>query len=177
MAAQVQSTFRFTIIEDGVSSTYSPQLPVPAVSITGGPFQSRRITIPAISDTDPWPDPTLIWSWTEIETPKLIVAQLRSGVGFVRLALMRDIPTSGTDITPSGTGVKWTEHPLAGHSEFKLNTVACASISSASTFLGQDGDGFPNILSDSAVNARFYKIYARNTSYTADATLEVWVVE
>lgn len=177
MAAQVQSTFRFTIIEDGVSSTYSPQFTIPAVPIAGGPFQSQRFTIPAISDTDPWPDPTLIWSWENSPTPKLIVAQLRSGVGFVRLALMRDIPTSDTDITPSGTGVKWTEHPLAGHSEFKLNTVACASISSASTFLGQDGDGFPNILSDSAVDARFYKIYARNTSYTADATLEVWVVE
>lgn len=177
MTAQLQNTWRFTITEDGQSNTYSPQLTIPPVSITGGPFQARRITIPMLVDGDPFPDPTLVWSYEDTETPKLIVAQLRGGVGFVNLALFSDVPTSSTDVTPAGTSPKWFPYPLAGHSEFKLNTVLTKTIASASSFVGQDGDGFPNILSSSAVDARFYKIYARNLSYTADATLEVWIVE
>lgn len=177
MAAQVQVNWRFTVTEDGQSQTYSPQLTIPPVAISGGPFQARRYTIPMLVDGDPFPDPTEIWSYLTVPTPALIVCQWKGGDGFGLLSLQSDIPTSDSDITPNGTALNESVVPLAGHAPFVLTSVLTKTIATASTRVGVDGDGFPNLLGDTVVDARLYRIMARNLSYEADATLEVWIVE
>lgn len=179
MAGEMSLSWAATLIEGGITDTLTPRIALPSVAIVGGNRIVRSVTIPRLVDGDPIPEPTRVWDYTQVASPKQIILNWSGGTApFGLLAWKTDAPTSADDITPAGTAIDWSYLPLTNAGFLSFNGVATYTFASVSTRHGQDGDGFPNILTNAArISARLYSIVAQAISYTEDCVLEYIVVE
>lgn len=178
MAGQFEFAWAAANTKDGVTKTFGsyPQ-PVKSVNTTGDYELAKSVVIPVTSASHPYPDPSLVWSYLEgAQSFSSLIFQVRAE-GFLWLSWLVDSPTSSSDFTPTGTRQKVHNIGLSCYTPFIMNTQQALVHATLATAAGLDGSGFPSILtSATSVAGRVYKVWARNTSTTVAATLDVWGV-
>lgn len=146
--------------------------PIKPVSVTGDFRKVASITL-AKSATRP----TLLWSSTENQKFEAIALKLLNQSGYVRLAWEVNKPVSDTDLTADGTTHRRiNQADLSCFAPFVLSSDEAPVHPTIATGAGVDANGEPAILtSGTTVSGRVYKLWAINTSTTADAEIAVYI--
>lgn len=152
-------------------------LPVKAVSTVYG-FKWQKTVRLAKRTTGLFGTPAQAWSYTEGFYFDLLMFQSKGGAGVFELAILKDKPTSTTDLTPAGAGYRAVASVrVSCHTPFVLNTAVAAVHPTLATAAGLDGSGIPAILTSASSEAgRIYGVWMANTSDTADLDVDVWGV-
>lgn len=146
--------------------------PIKPVSATGDFRKVASITLPKSATR-----PVLLWSSAENQQFEMIALKLLNQSGYVRVAWEVNKPVSATDLTADGTTHRRiNQADLSCFAPFVLSSDEAPVHPTIATAAGVDGNGEPAILtSGSTVSGRVYKLWAINTSTTADAEIAVYV--
>lgn len=157
----------------------SLKAPVKEVLLTGNEVYDRTIVVPRLASAPPQPDPTLLWRYEDMEEFDHAVFVPRDGHGYLRLAWLCDKPVSSSDLSAAGTHQDVNHAELNCTGPFILTTDEATVFPNAmrSTSHALDGNGFPNILTDTTNGARgrIYAVWCVNTATDADVPVDVYM--
>lgn len=177
-------TFKFSWNAEGTIDGVSVEpwgsrtSPVKEVSLTGSDKYVRTITVPVVTSSAPYPNPTLLWEYADTQTFDHLILQVRGGEGYLRLAWLADKPTSSSDLTAAGTHIGCSHCELSCQGIFMLTTDEATVYANAMRATAHDLDGsdYPTFLTDftNAVRGRIYKLWAQNTSTTDPVVVDIY---
>ncbi len=180
----MSGTFKFFWNAEGVLNGVAlnpwgnPNAPVREVAFTGNETHIRTAIAMRLNATAPQPDPVLLWQYDDMHQFEELIVQIRTGEGYVRLAWLNDKAVSSTDLSAAGTHQGCNHAELSCFTPFILNTDEATVFPNAqrATAHGLDGDSLPTILTDftNGVRGRTYKLWAINTSTTADVPIDIY---
>lgn len=178
MAGVLEFRWAFTSTADGIADGEgSMTIPVKAVTTTYG-FKYQNTVRLAKRTTGIFGTPVQAWSYTSGFYFDLLMFQSRGGAGVFEIAVLKDKPTSSTDLTPAGAGYRSVASArVSCHTPFVLNTAVAAVHPTLATAAGLDGSNVPAILtSASSEEGRVYGVWLANTSSDTDLDVDVWGV-